>query len=118
MVDQLGEVGCGKEDVLRVPGSVSDIRRLIEQLETLGAPLQVEQLVNPYTLMSFVKKVLKEEVLTPLVGHTAQSLLGVAIVEAGADSALQVGDGRKGKRKIIGLTLSLLCPAASAAECG
>lgn len=88
-IDQLCEVGSNKEDVLRVPGNHHDIKRLIEQLEC-AAPFNVEELLNPHTLMGFVKKVLKDEVLTPLVGKTVQDLAVVALKESSKDADAQV----------------------------
>lgn len=76
--------------MLRVPGSVSEIKRLIELLESTVAPLQVQEVSSPNTLVGFIKKALKDEILTPLLGRTAQGLLSAALAEAGNDEAIQV----------------------------
>ena len=57
-IEQLGEIGATKEDVFRVPGNHSKIKKLLSALEN-AQPFKVEDIVNPHTLNGFIKRTLK-----------------------------------------------------------
>ncbi len=89
----------GKEDVLKTAGNLADVKKLLEQLE-VTTPFRVQEIINPSTLMAFVKQALKDEVIMPLMGRTVQQLLADALEEAKDNRAAQVREGAGWQREV------------------
>lgn len=69
-----------------MPGNHSQIKHLLSAFEAHEA-FAVDQVLNPHTLVGFLKKALKDEQIGPLMPKMVQRMLESALIEAADDEA-------------------------------